>query len=438
MDELKKKLDTLLAEMRAIHDGAVGRDLTEDEQKAWDAASAKVDTAKAEIKRAEALASVESESRALPQAGQNRQAAGAEQAMETKAEPTIKKYASLRNFSKDVEAYRFGQWCMAAMGHKRAGEYCQNNGLELRTHTEGVNTAGGFLVPEEFDNSLVDLRETYGVFRRNARVVPMGSDTITRPVRTSGLTAYFAGEGDSLTSSDMAFNQIRLVANKLTALSYYTSELNEDAVVNIGDDLAGEIAWAFAQKEDDCGFNGNGHRATYGGILGVINKLTTQGAGVNVISGTGGSNDDWSVITVGDLAKLPAAVPGFVNMGRAKWFCSKTFFGEVMVRLAYAAGGNTVDTIGGGMRMSYMGYPVEIVNVMPKADTTAEIVCLFGDLALAADFGDRRQTTIAFDSSIGFTTDTIAVKGTERFDINVHSLGSTTVGGPIAALLSAA
>jgi HK97 family phage major capsid protein len=46
--------------------------------------------------------------------------------------------------------------------------------------TEGVNEAGGFLVPEEFGNDLIDLREIYGVFRRNAKMVPMAST----PART--------------------------------------------------------------------------------------------------------------------------------------------------------------------------------------------------------------------------------------------------------------
>jgi hypothetical protein len=43
-------------------------------------------------------------------------------------------------------------------------------------------------------------------------------------------------------------------------------------VINMGDDLAGEIAYAFALKEDQCGFIGDG-TSTYGGMQGVCTKI---------------------------------------------------------------------------------------------------------------------------------------------------------------------
>jgi HK97 family phage major capsid protein len=55
---------------------------------------------------------------------------------------------------------------------------------------------------------------------------------------------------------------VRLTAKKIGVLTKYTRELNEDAVINIGDDLAGEIAYAFGAFEDDCGFNGTARQPT--------------------------------------------------------------------------------------------------------------------------------------------------------------------------------
>jgi HK97 family phage major capsid protein len=82
------------------------------------------------------------------------------------------------------------------------------------------------------------------------------------------------------------------------------------------------------------------------------------------------------------------------------------------------------------------GYPVEFVQVMRKSYTADTIQCLFGDLAMAAYFGDRRQTSIAFSDSAlnAFEQDEIAVRGTERFDIKVANLGDATDAGPIVAL----
>ncbi len=440
MNELKKKLDAIEARMRAIYDAAKAEDrgLTAEEQVEFDNKSAEADAVLSEIKAMDRMAEIRAASAAMPVAGQNRQVPGGETAPDVKPEPVIKRYGSLKNFSDERQAYRFGQWAMAAMGKKRANQYCLDNGIELRGHTEDVNTAGGYLVPDEFDNALIDLRERYGVFRRNARVVPMGSETSFRLARTSGLTAYFTGEGEAYTESSKAWSRVNLVAKKLTALSYYTSELNEDAILNLGDDLAGEIAYAFAVKEDACGFIGDVTQSTYAGIEGIVPKLTAQGAGVNVLAATSGTGAAWSKITMGDCGKLVAALPEFADGPGAKWFCSKAFFGNVMQTLAYAAGGNTTENISGGRIRTFMGYPVEVTQTLPKAQGSNEIVCLFGNLRLAADFGDRRQTTIAFDSSVGFTTDQIAIKGSERFDINVHSIGTTTVGGPVSAMLTAA
>ena len=90
--------------------------------------------------------------------------------------------------------------------------------LRTKAHTEGVNSAGGFLVPDEFESELITLREQFGVFRRNARVWPMSSDTLRIAKRTTGLTAYFAGEASSGTESTQVFDSIQLVAKKLIIL----------------------------------------------------------------------------------------------------------------------------------------------------------------------------------------------------------------------------
>jgi HK97 family phage major capsid protein len=182
---------------------------------------------------------------------------------------TARRYGMLRNFPNTPEgywkAYRFGQWCIAAAsrafgGGARARQYCKDNGLahmtdadfEQRTQTEGTNSAGGYLVPEEFSNDLIDLRAQYGIARQVCKQIPMKGDTHSRPRVTGGLTAYFVGEAGAGTTSSKAWDRVNLRAKKLMALTVYSSEINEDAVINIGDDLAGEIAKAFAKLEDQC------------------------------------------------------------------------------------------------------------------------------------------------------------------------------------------
>jgi HK97 family phage major capsid protein len=123
------------------------------------------------------------------------------------------------------------------------------------------------LVPEEMMNEIIVLRETYGVFRKECRVVPMGRDTLNWPRRTGGLTAYFMARRRRITESSASFDNVNLTAKKLGALTKLSTEIAEDAVINIADYIVDEIAYAFASKEDDCGFNGDG-TSTYGGMTG--------------------------------------------------------------------------------------------------------------------------------------------------------------------------
>ncbi len=364
--------------------------------------------------------------------------------------PSRKRYGSLKNFkgvrndvSAEERAYRFGHWCLASMGNERSLKFIDSVGLKL--HNEGTNTQGGYLVPEEFGMDMIDLREVYGVARRVLKIVPMSSDTRSDPRRTGGLTASFAGEGAILSESTKSWDRVDLTAKKLTCLSRITTELNEDALINVGDDLAGEIAYAFTNKEDDCAFNGDGS-ATYGGIVGFRPRLAT----INGVDDGGGlvlgSGNLWTELTMADFHKTIGRLPQYADTPRAAWICHRAFYFGVMQRLEQAAGGTLSQEIVDGTRgrFKFEGYPVEISQLYPSTEANSQIPVTFGDHSLAASFGDRRQDTIKFteEGNVGgqnaFEYDFIGVRGTERFDINVHDVGSATVAGPVVGLITAA
>jgi HK97 family phage major capsid protein len=332
------------------------------------------------------------------------------------------------------EAYRFGRFIMAARGHRKSIDWCSANGLVTKGHTESVNSAGGFLVPDEFESSLISLRERYGVFRRNAKIVPMTSDTKRMPRRKTTLTAYAIGEAAPGTESQQVFDQVNLVAQKFMVLTTASNELSEDAIVNLGDDIANEIAYAFALKEDECGFNGDG-TSTYGGIVGVIPEIEgiASAAGISDAALSTGYSD----LTIANLMAFVAKLPAYADSPNCKFYCSKAFYHGAIEQRVYQSGGVTAREIkDGNATPTLFGYPVEFVQVMRKTYTADTIQCLFGDLAMAAYFGDRRQTSIAFSDSAlnAFEQDEIAVRGTERFDIKCANLGDATDAGPIVAL----
>jgi HK97 family phage major capsid protein len=351
---------------------------------------------------------------------------------------------SLRAFTgatrQDAEqrAYRAGQWARATLfKDARAQRWCQNNGIEYRAHSESVNTAGGFLVPVEMEMAIIDMRETYGTFRQWARVYAMGRDTMTVPRRTGGLTAYFTGEGTAITESSKAWDQVQLVAKKIGALSLMSSELSEDAVVNLGDDLAFEIGYAFAEKEDRCGWLGDG-TSTYGGMTGVCVKAV-DAAYAGSKSTAAANHDTFAEIDAADLTALMGKLPSYARIGAA-WYCSQTAADVVFGRLMSAGGGNNMQNLAAAPEPRYLGYPIRVSAVLEdgtssSGDLTGLWMLGFGNLSMAAAFGDRRGITVKLSDEYKFAEDQIAIKGTERFDINVHSMGTATAAGPFVSLV---
>src|SRR5439155_23472989 len=121
---------------------------------------------------------------------------------------------------------------------------------------ETINSQGGFLLPDEIFGTIVVVREKFGAFRRAAQVVSMRRDVMSVARRTSGITVTFLSEGTAPTESQTGFDNVNLVAKKCSALIRASSELDEDSPTDLGEFLVNELGYAYAVKEDACGFNG--------------------------------------------------------------------------------------------------------------------------------------------------------------------------------------
>lgn len=375
----------------------------------------------------------------------------------------VKRHRNPRNFtgehnglSAEERAYRFGQYCLAKLSHdipsrykfRDALNFVQNymGGIENVAHGENDGTTGGnYLVPEEFSADLILLRESYGVARRLLGRVSMGSDIKHIPARASGLTAYFVNESDQITESNMTWSDVMLSAKDLGAIARMSNQLSADAVIDVGDSLAGEIAYAFAEKEDQCAFNGDG-TSTYGGIRGARAALQTAAGSPTTTSAGGvvvGAGNLYSELVLTDFEAVVGTLPQYADTPNAAWVCHRVFYYTVMKKLELAAGGATATETSTGLRRArplFLGYPVEFSQVMPSTTANSQLACLLGDFTLGAKFGDRQQESIMFsehayvNSESVFERNQIAVRGTERFDIVVHGVGNTTTAGPIVGL----
>lgn len=338
-------------------------------------------------------------------------------------------------FATAEDAYTSGQFILATIGNNRkAREWCKENGVPLVRNAMGTgdNTKGGFLTPEPLQNSIIELREQYGVFARYAGQWNMASGRDSAPKVNGEITSYYVGEGAEITASDMSFGLVSLEARKLASLTAVNSEINEDSVVSLAEVLARSIASKFAYDEDNAGFNGDG-TSTYGGIVGAKSAL----AAGSIIDATTGI-DTLAEVTmvlfenaVGKLKEYPGIQPA--------WFVHKNTWANVMQRLLNALGGNTNMDVAAGAPMMFLGYPVVTSQVLYNgAGAVSTIIGYFGDLRMTSYIGRRRGMTIASDSSIYFHKDQIAIRATQRYDINVYDRGTASdSGGLIALKLSA-
>jgi HK97 family phage major capsid protein len=351
----------------------------------------------------------------------------------------------------DYKSYVTGLFVSGLANDGARKKYTDVTGVEYKAHTQSTDANGGLFVPEETSSYIIDLKEQYGVFRRNVRIEPMGSETIRIFRMNDDITAHWGSELGNYTASDMSFGSVVLTSKKLTAYAQISEELSLNATVNLGQRFAESVARQFAKKEDEAGFNGDG-TSQFGGITGIGNKfrqvLEAAGGtwtndankanlgGVQVISG-----NLFTEATITDFITGYSKLPTYARAG-AKLYVNKTAFSASGERLAYSAGGVTAAEIAGSYGMRFLGFPVEIVDVMPSADANSQVFAYFGNLAQAASMGDRMSTSIKTDTSLGFQNDSIFVKATEYVDIAVHDVGnysataSTRVAGPIVAFVS--
>jgi HK97 family phage major capsid protein len=367
----------------------------------------------------------------------------------------------LRNFTgpgAEERAYRFAQFVLGGPVARHLGDspsplvqraevFCREQGIALtRAHSARTDVSGGVLVPHEFMTDFIDLRERYGVIRRNSRVVRMKSETQSSLRRRGGLKAYPVGAGERLTESQATWDGIHLTARKWAVLTKFEAELDEDSMTNLGDELAGEMAYAFAQSEDESGFLADG-TSEYHGMVGVIPRLLeldeTVGNIAGLVEATGAT---WDSITRADMLAVVERLPEYADDEETKWYCSRKFWANVMMRIMLEAGGVTAAQLETMRVKMFLNYPVEIGQVLPKKSAARQVPCLFGNLRQAVRFGDRKQLAVAVTESnrTEFEEELLSMRGISRFDINVHDVGNASAvedereAGPIIGLITKA
>lgn len=145
---------------------------------------------------------------------------------------------------------------------------------------EGTDSEGGYLVPEEFEHTLVEALSEENVFRSHARVITTGSNSHKIPVvAQKGSASWIEEEGEILDSDD-TFGQKNIEAHKVGTAIKVSKELLADSAFDLEGYFTREFSRRIGDKEEDAFINGDGsHKPT--GIL-----HSTDGADVGVTTAT--------------------------------------------------------------------------------------------------------------------------------------------------------
>jgi HK97 family phage major capsid protein len=151
------------------------------------------------------------------------------------------------------------------------------NALEV-----GEDSEGGYLVPDEFERTLIEALEEENIFRTLAKIITTSSGDRKIPVVATKGTAAWVDEEGEITESDDAFAQVSIGAYKLATMIKVSEELLNDSVFNLESYIAKEFARRIGTKEEEAFFIGDGSgkptgifHATNGGQLGVTAASAT-------------------------------------------------------------------------------------------------------------------------------------------------------------------
>ncbi|HAA9023215.1 TPA_asm: phage major capsid protein [Listeria monocytogenes] len=122
---------------------------------------------------------------------------------------------------------------------------------------EGVDAAGGYLVPEEYDKRLIDGLTSENIMRSlGTTITTSGEHKIN--IAGNKPAASWIEEGGELSFGDATFDQILLDAHKLHVAIKITDELLYDNAFNLESYIIDQFAKALSNAEEDAFLNGDG------------------------------------------------------------------------------------------------------------------------------------------------------------------------------------
>lgn len=290
---------------------------------------------------------------------------------------------------------------------------------KLQILSEGTNASGGYLVPAEFANMIVeDIRDINIMRQLAASPIPTQSDTLHLPGLTSRPYAQWRAEKATKSTTTATFTDNVFTPFSLAAIVGLSNELVADAALGVGASIvnyiAGLMTTSLNEKEEAAFWGGTGSTQPTG-VVGNTGRTFGPGAGAS------------------DQAKADALIQGYQMTpqgyrNRGVWVMNMGTLFEVG-RLKDQYGRYLLTDLAGSPTQLIKGRPVHESNYLPGG------TAIFADLDFY-QIVDREgisvrvsdEATVAGNSA--FEKNLTYVRVEKRVDAKVTLPGAfTTVNG---------
>ena len=231
----------------------------------------------------------------------------------------------------------------------------------------GTDSEGGYLVPDEYERTLVEALEEENIFRQMAKVIRTSSGDRKIPVVASKGTASWIDEEGAYPESDDSFGQVSIGAYKLGTMIRVSEELLNDSVFDLQSYISREFARRIGAKEEEAFFTGDGK----GKPLGVLAAAGGAETGVTAASATAVTADELMDLYYSLKSPYRRKAVWVLNDSTIKAIRKlKDTNGQYLWQPSLTAG--TPDTI--------LGRPVKTSAYMPAIAAGAKTIA-FGDFS---------------------------------------------------------
>jgi HK97 family phage major capsid protein len=272
------------------------------------------------------------------------------------------------------------------------------------TMVEGTGSAGGYFVPPEYVNRILDVAIQQAVVYPKVTRIPVASNQAYLTGVSSAVSFSYPGENATSTPVTPTITQNPAAIKKGMALVDIANELLADATIGGAVDayIVNLLGRAFGKEMDRIILAGNtGSGDPFNGIL------NTSGI-TSVVEATGHTAD----VTYQALVDATNAVPSDYKLNPL-WVAHRTFYAkafEVMTTTNYPVLNPESKTL--------IGYPFERVEVMPSTFSASQPIALFCD-PVNVMFGMRQELQIQASREVKFNYDLTELKATFRFGVYV-------------------